>query len=145
MEIATVGFAGHSAESFFSRLSAAKIEQIIDVRLNNVSQLAGFAKRDDLRFFLHEICGASYVHEKLLAPTDSMLKAYRKGEISWDCYEMAFLTLMRERKIEKQVSQELFSSRSALLCSEHTPEKCHRRLVVEYLEKYLGPISVIHL
>jgi uncharacterized protein (DUF488 family) len=145
MEIATVGFAGHSAESFFSRLKVAGIEQIIDVRLNNISQLAGFAKRDDLRFFLNELCGASYTHELQLAPTESILKDYRKGIISWEQYRDGFLTLMRDRRVEQQLSQELFSTRSALLCSEHTPEKCHRRLVVEYLELHWGPIEVLHL
>ena len=145
MEIATIGFAKHSAESFFTRLNDARIEQIVDVRLNNVSQLAGFAKRDDLRFFLQRICNASYVHELLLAPTDVILKAYRSGEMSWETYENHFLELMKTRKIEKQLSKDLFASRSALLCSEHTPEHCHRRLVVEYLEPHWGPIEVIHL
>ena len=83
MEITTIGFTKHSAESFFSRLKNSGIEQLIDVRINNVSQLAGFAKRDDLRFFLDRICGASYLHQPLLAPTNELLKSYRDKEMSW--------------------------------------------------------------
>ena len=145
MEIATIGFTQHTAESFFGRLRAARIEQLVDVRINNVSQLAGFAKRDDLRFFLRELCDASYVHETLLAPTDTMLKEYRDKLISWTEYEKRFLGLMEERAIEDRVPRELFAKRSALLCSEHTPEKCHRRLVADYLGEHWGDLSVVHL
>jgi uncharacterized protein (DUF488 family) len=145
VEIATIGFTQHTAESFFGRLRAARIEQLIDVRINNVSQLAGFAKRDDLRFFLRELCDASYLHETLLAPTDTMLKEYRDKRISWTEYEKRFLGLMEERAIEDRVPRELFAKRSALLCSEHTPEKCHRRLVADYLGEHWGDLTVVHL
>ena len=145
MEIATIGFTQHTAESFFGRLRAARIEQLIDVQINNVSQLSGFAKRDDLRFFLRELCDASYVHETLLAPTDTLLKAYREKQISWTEYEKRFLGLMAERAIEDRVPKELFAKRSALLCSEHTPEKCHRRLVADYLGDHWGDLTVVHL
>lgn len=145
MEIATIGFTQHTAESFFGRLRTARIEQLIDVRINNVSQLAGFAKRDDLRFFLRELCDASYVHETLLAPTDTLLKEYRDKRISWAEYEKRFLGLMEERAIEDRVPRELFAKRSALLCSEHTPEKCHRRLVADYLGGHWGNLTVVHL
>lgn len=145
MEITTIGFTQHTAESFFGRLRTARIEQLIDVRINNVSQLAGFAKRDDLRFFLRELCDASYVHETLLAPTDTLLKEYRDKSISWTEYEKRFLGLMEERAIEDRVPRELFAKRSALLCSEHTPEKCHRRLVADYLGEHWGNLTVVHL
>lgn len=145
MEIATIGFTQHTAESFFGRLRAAHIQQLIDVRINNVSQLAGFAKRDDLRFFLRELCDATYVHETLLAPTEEMLKEYRDKKIAWPEYEKRFLGLMEERSIESRVPREIFSRHSALLCSEHTPEKCHRRLVAEYLGQHWGNVDVIHL
>jgi uncharacterized protein (DUF488 family) len=145
VEIATIGFTQHTAESFFGRLRTARIEQLIDVRINNVSQLAGFAKRDDLRFFLRELCDASYVHETLLAPTDTLLKEYRDKRISWTEYEKRFLGLMEERAIEDRVPRELFAKRSALLCSEHTPEKCHRRLVADYLGEHWGNLTVVHL
>jgi len=145
MEIATIGFAKHSAKSFFSRLIDARIEQVVDIRLNNVSQLAGFAKRDDLRFFLEELCQATYVHELLLAPTESLLKSYRNGDLGWDEYEKRFCDLMSYRQIEVELPQDLFAPRTVLLCSEHTPENCHRRLVIEYLEQRWGPILAIHL
>ena len=145
MEIATIGFTQHTAESFFGRLRAAHIQQLVDVRINNVSQLSGFAKRDDLRFFLRELCDATYVHETLLAPTEEMLKEYRDKKIAWQEYEKRFLGLMEQRSIESRVPRELFARRSALLCSEHTPEKCHRRLVAEYLGQHWGNIDVIHL
>ena len=145
MEITTIGFTKHSAESFFSRLKNSGIEQLIDVRINNVSQLAGFAKRDDLKFFLDRICGATYLHQPLLAPTNELLKAYRDKEMSWNEYEKQFLDLMHSRSIENEMSPDLFSKKTTLLCSEHTAERCHRRLVVEYLNDHWGNITITHL
>ena len=145
MEIATIGFTQHSAESFFGRLRAANVERLIDVRIHNVSQLAGFAKRDDLRFFLRELCAADYLHEPLLAPTAELLKDYREKLITWTEYEKRFLGLMEERAIEDNLPSDLFSIRSVLLCSEHTPDRCHRRLVVEYLGERWGDVSIVHL
>jgi hypothetical protein len=113
--------------------------------LNNVSQLAGFSKRDDLAFFLQEICGAEYVHEPLLAPTQEMLDAFKKAKGSWDDYERTFLALMAERKIEERLDRALFAVPAVLLCSEPTPEHCHRRLVVEYLQKQWDDLQVRHL
>jgi uncharacterized protein (DUF488 family) len=115
------------------------------VRLNNVSQLAGFSKRDDLAFFLQEICGAEYVHEPLLAPTQDMLDAYKKAKGNWDDYERIFLALMADRKIEERLDRALFAVPAVLLCSEPTPEHCHRRLVMEYLQKRWGDLQVRHL
>ena len=145
MEIATLGFAKHSAEAFFGRLIDARIEQLIDVRIHNVSQLAGFTKRDDLRFFLREICSISYLHEPLLAPTADLLKRYRDKELSWDQYEEQFLDLMASRSIETVLSRDLFVPRSVLLCSEHEPHQCHRRLVAEYLNDRWGGVTIRHL
>ena len=145
MEITTIGFTKHSAESFFSRLKNSGVEQLIDVRVNNVSQLAGFAKRDDLRFFLDRICGASYLHQPLLAPTNELLKSYRDKEMSWVEYEKRFPDLMQVRKIENEMSRDLFAKKTTLLCSEHTAEQCHRRLVVEYLNDHWGNITITHL
>lgn len=145
MEIATIGFTQKSAEDFFERLKRADIKRLVDVRLNNVSQLAGFAKRDDLRYFLKTICGADYVHEPLLAPTQEMLDEYKKSGGSWADYEKSFLALMKERRIESVISRSLFDVPSVLLCSEDKPMRCHRRLVLEYLEPHWGPIRVRHL
>ena len=146
MEICTIGFTKHSAHSFFEILRAEHIKRLVDVRLNNVSQLAGFAKRDDLRYFLEEICGADYVHQpELLAPTAELLKGYRNGEIVWDDYEARFLDLMFQRRIEEELPQDLFLPRTVLLCSEHSPQQCHRRLVLEYLSVHWPDLKMLHL
>jgi uncharacterized protein YeaO (DUF488 family) len=113
--------------------------------LNNVSQLAGFTKRDDLAFFLREVCGADYVHEPLLAPTQQMLDAYKKAKGSWADYEKEFLALMAERKIEEAIDPALFAKPAVLLCSEPTAENCHRRLVVEYLQTKWPDLTCTHL
>ena len=145
MEIYTIGFTKKSAAQFFGALTEAGIEQLVDVRLNNVSQLAGFTKRDDLAFFMGAICGASYVHEPLLAPTQEMLDHYKKHGGSWAEYEVEFLNLMASRHIEHEIDRALFEARTVLLCSEPTPDRCHRRLVVEYLSERWGDVSAIHL
>lgn len=147
IEICTIGFTKpHNAESFFTTLVDEKIRRLIDVRLNNKSQLAGFAKRDDLRFFLEAICGAEYLHEPdLLAPSDDLLKGYQTDALTWQEYEEGFLDLMAERRIEAELSPDMFSERTALLCTEHTAERCHRRLVVEYLDRHWGGVAGVHL
>jgi uncharacterized protein (DUF488 family) len=133
MEIYSIGFTQKTAAQFFSLLKHHQIRRLLDVRLNNVSQLAGFAKRDDLKFFLHEICNADYIHDPNLAPTQEMLGRYKKEKSPWSEYESAFITLMTERKIETTVDPKLFEVPTVLLCSELTPDNCHRRLVLEYL------------
>ncbi len=134
MEIFTIGFTKKNAETFFGFIRSSNISTLLDVRLNNISQLAGFAKRDDLKYFLNELCGAEYVHVPELAPTKEMLKAYKNGDIPWDIYEDKFLNLMSQRNIEKSVKPSLLD-KGCLLCSEHEPHLCHRRLVVEYLNE----------
>lgn len=133
MQIYTIGFTKKSAAEFFEILKVNGIKRLIDVRLNNVSQLAGFTKRDDLAYFLREICGIEYLHEPLLAPTQDMLDAFKKAKGSWQDYEKQFLALMAERKIEESIDPKWFDVPAVLLCSEPTAEHCHRRLVVEYL------------
>jgi uncharacterized protein (DUF488 family) len=126
-------------------LKRSGIRQLVDVRLNNVSQLAGFTKRDDLRFFVGEICGAEYLHEPLLAPTKEILDGYKKRKGSWEEYERRFVALMKERRIEEGLDPSLFSRPTALLCSEPTAEHCHRRLVLEYLSEKWGDLRILHL
>jgi len=126
-------------------LKQAGIRRLVDVRLNNVSQLAGFAKRDDLRFFLAEICGIEYLQEPLLAPTQDILDAYKKDKGSWDEYERRFLQLLADRRIEAALRPSLFDVPTVLLCSEHTAEHCHRRLVLEYLNTKWGHVQTVHL
>ena len=145
MEVFTIGFTKKNAAEFFGLLRRNGIKRLVDVRLNNVSQLAGFTKREDLQFFLGEICGADYVHEPLLAPTQEMLDAYKKKKGSWQAYEKEFLDLMAERKIEERLERSLFAIPAALLCSEPTPANCHRRLVVEYLQNKWGDLKCKHL
>ena len=145
MEVYSIGFTQKSAAEFFGLLRRAGVKRLIDVRLNNISQLAGFTKRDDLAFFVKELCGADYLHEPLLAPTQDMLGAYKKAKGSWADYERQFLRLMADRKIETQLDRGLFAAPAALLCSEPTPEHCHRRLVVEYLQDKWKDLTAIHL
>jgi uncharacterized protein (DUF488 family) len=145
VEIYSVGFTKKTAEQFFSLLKSAGIRRLLDVRLNNVSQLAGFSKRDDLQYFLKQICAAEYVHEPMLAPTQEMLDDYKKKKGAWEEYERGFLTLMSERRIEKNLDKSMFASPTVLLCSEPTPEHCHRRLVLEYLQKYWPDLTIRHL
>jgi uncharacterized protein (DUF488 family) len=141
----TIGFTQRSAEDFFETLKRARIGQLVDVRLNNVSQLAGFSKKDDLAYFLRAVCGASYSHEPLLAPTQPLLDEYRKKKGSWEVYEASFRLLLRERRVEKKIPSSIFDTPCVLLCSEHGPEKCHRRLVVEYLQECWGDLQIVHL
>lgn len=144
MKIYTIGFTKKSASTFFGALKDSGAKRLVDVRLNNKSQLAGFAKRDDLEYFLKELCGIAYVPVPELAPTQEILRNYRKGELTWDDYESAFRELMAERQIEETVPKEWLED-GCLLCSEHEPDHCHRRLVVEYLQEQWGGIEVDHL
>ena len=145
MEIYSIGFTQKSASEFFGTLKAHGIGRLLDVRLNNTSQLAGFAKQADLAYFLGEICSAIYEHEPLLAPTQQLLDAFKKHKGSWDVYEQSFLSLMKERKIESAINWQSFAKRTVLLCSEPTAEHCHRRLVLEYLQQHWEGTEIHHL
>lgn len=144
MIVFTIGFYQKSAEQFFTSLKASGAGRLIDVRLHNVSQLAGFAKRDDLAYFLREICQMEYTAERQLAPTQEMLDRYRKLRGGWPRYEQDFLALMRSREVERTLSPSLIAN-PVLLCSEDTPERCHRRLVAEYLHAGWGALEIRHL
>lgn len=145
MEIYTIGFTRKSAADFFGALQRSGIERLIDVRLNNTSQLAGFAKREDLEYFLREICGAEYLHEPRLAPSKEMLESYKKGTLAWAGYEEDFLAVLADRGVERVVEREWFDVPAVLLCSEPTAEHCHRRLVAEYLASKWPEVEIIHL
>jgi uncharacterized protein (DUF488 family) len=145
MEIYSIGFTQKTAEQFFGLLKQAGVRRLLDVRLNNVSQLAGFTKREDLQFFLKAICGAEYQHEPMLAPTQEILDDYKKRKGSWLKYEARYVALMAERKIEHKIDRSLFSIPTVLLCSEPTAEHCHRRLVLEYLDEKWGNLKFTHL
>jgi uncharacterized protein (DUF488 family) len=145
VEIYTIGFTKKSAEEFFSKLKNAGIRRLVDIRLNNTSQLSGFAKQDDLVFFLMELCQAEYMHKPMLAPTKEILDGYKKKEITWEEYEQHFKKLMADRKVEEILDKRLLGIPTVLLCSEAKPDKCHRRLVSEYLRDKWGSLTIIHL
>ena len=144
MKAFTIGFTKKTARRFFQLLRDSGVKRVVDVRINNASQLAGFAKKDDLAWFLDEICGMGYIHLPMLAPTKQLLRDYRKGDIGWDDYESRFLDLMRERRIEESIPRNVIDE-GCLLCSEDQPHHCHRRLVAEYLNDQWGGIEIEHL
>lgn len=144
MRILTIGFTKKSAERFFGMLRAAGARRVVDVRLNNVSQLAGFAKKNDLAYFLRQICGVDYTHVPSLAPTKDMLDTYKKKRGTWEDYERRFVDLMAERRIEEKIKPETLED-ACLLCSEDQPHHCHRRLVAEYLRERWGDVQIEHL
>jgi uncharacterized protein (DUF488 family) len=145
VKIFTIGFTKKSAETFFTSLTNAGVKRLVDVRLKNDSQLAGFSKKEDLRYFAKSICGIDYVHVPTLAPTVDILDAHKKHKGDWGLYEQQFLELMRSRRIEEIVSPEILEG-GCLLCSEEKPDHCHRRLVAEYLKekwgKLVNPVNI---
>ncbi|MBH2894637.1 MULTISPECIES: DUF488 domain-containing protein [Serratia] len=135
MKVFSIGFTEKPAEKFFSLIkSEPDLKTLVDVRLNNVSQLAGFAKKNDLMYFLKELCNVDYVHLPDLAPTKEILDQYKKGHVSWEVYESNFMNLMAKRNIER-IDKSVIAD-SCLLCSEHKYHHCHRRLVIEYLNSH---------
>lgn len=145
MEIYTIGFTKKSARKFFDMLIASNTKRVVDVRLNNVSQLAGFAKKEDLRYFLEKICNIEYIHEPLLAPTQEMLDEYKKNGGDWSTYEARFYDLMSFRQVEKKIPKEIIDE-GCLLCSEDKPHHCHRRIVAEYFKSHWSDgVKINHL
>lgn len=145
INIYTIGFTKKSARKFFALVANSGAKRVVDVRLNNVSQLAGFAKKDDLAFFLEKVCNLGYVHLPLLAPTQEMLDEYKKNGGDWSTYEARFLDLMAKRRVEEEIPKEVIES-GCLLCSEDTPHHCHRRIVAEYFRGHWGgDVKISHL
>ena len=144
MKTYTIGFTQKTAQQFFDLLRSANVRRVVDVRLNNTGQLAGFSKRDDLIFFLRELGDIEYVHLPELAPTQNILDAYKKHKGAWAVYEEEFLSLMEKRRIDETIARDLIDQ-GCLLCSEHKPHHCHRRLVIEYLERKWGKLDTQHL
>lgn len=143
--IYTIGFTGRSARDFFGALRKAGVRRVVDVRLRNTSQLAGFAKRNDLAFFLEELGGIEYVEEPLLAPTPALLDRYRKEDHDWNAYAADFTGLMAQREVERSLDPNRLEGPAALLCSEPTAARCHRRLVLEYLCSRWRGLEAVHL
>jgi uncharacterized protein (DUF488 family) len=144
LKLFTIGFANKKAEELFEKLRATDVKRVLDVRLNNVSQLAGFSKREDLKYFLRTILDIDYVHLPELAPTKRMLDAYKKHKGDWKVYEMEFVELIKGRRIEHTLAKDAIDH-GCLLCSEDQPHHCHRRLVAEYLQRHWQRVSIQHL
>lgn len=144
IKVSTIGFTQKKAADFFRILQDSGIRRLYDIRLNNASQLAGFTKRDDLRYFLNVIADIEYSHKPEFSPTKEILDAYKKKEITWEEYEHRFNELIEQRCIENTIAVDELEH-SCFLCSEPKPEKCHRRLIVEYLKKHFPDITICHL
>ena len=144
IDLYTIGFTKKNAKQFFHLLRSNKVVKIVDTRVNNTSQLAGYAKADDLKFFAQEIGLMKYEHNIDFAPTKELLSRYRKKEISWEDYEIEYLNLLDYRKIAQKIEINQLH-KSCLLCSEHTPEYCHRRLLAEYLKNVGYDLKIVHL
>lgn len=145
MRLYTIGFTQKSAERFFGLLRENGVQRLIDIRLHPGGQLAGFTKQTDLRYFLANLVACDYYHLLDLVPSAEILTDYRK-DADWDRYVRRFEALMDERDVPAALDLTLFAARtSCLLCSEATPERCHRRLVADRLAPALGGVSVVHL
>lgn len=144
IELFTIGFTGKTAKKFFDLLETNKVNKIVDTRVNNASQLSGFAKGNDLNFFAHRIANINYEHAVDFAPTKELLKRYRGKEMTWEEYEIEYLNLIDMRHLSKKVNVEELHQ-NCLLCSEHSPIKCHRRLLAEYFQKIRSDIIINHL
>jgi uncharacterized protein (DUF488 family) len=142
MEIYTIGFTKKSAEQFFTILKQTGIKRLIDIRLHNQSQLAGFAKQDDLQYFLRELCGAEYRYEPRLAPSEDILEDYRHKRLAWEEYQTRFRQLLAERNVTGFLPRQLFEVPAVLLCSEPQADHCHRRLVAEYLQRIWDDVVI---
>ncbi|WP_017209973.1 DUF488 family protein [Clostridium beijerinckii] len=149
MKLYTIGFTKKSAEEFFNILKKNDIKKILDIRLNNSSQLAGFTKGNDLMYFLETICGIKYEHNIELAPTKEILSDYKNKKISWNEYENQFIDLINKRNLGNKILAKYVDEVDGicLLCSESTAENCHRRLVAEYIKNNLHhyDIEIVHL
>lgn len=146
MKIFTMGFTQKNAEQFFGLISKNEIELLIDVRLNNQSQLAGFTKGRDLQFFLENLCKCKYEHNIIFAPTKEILNSYKKQQISWGDYVVQYNALLEKRNVENIFMRKYIEyNRVLLLCSEPTAENCHRRLLAERLKNYIPEIEITHI
>ena len=144
IRLLTIGFTQTTAKAFFETLRKANVSSVVDVRLNNESQLAGFAKKNDLKYFLSQLGSIEYRHELNLAPTSDILDAFKKKKGDWGTYENRFRALLRSRQVESLYNPLDFDN-ACLLCSEHRPHHCHRRLVAEYLNERWGGVEIQHL
>ncbi|GLU57303.1 DUF488 domain-containing protein [Dyadobacter frigoris] len=144
IQLYTIGFTKKSAETFFTMLKDSGVTRLVDTRINNVSQLSGFAKGTDLKYFSGELVNIFYEHNIDFAPAKELLSLYRTKKLTWPEYEIEYLNLLDTRKIAQKINIEKLH-KNCLLCSEHKPEKCHRRLLAEYLQQVRNDIQITHL
>jgi uncharacterized protein (DUF488 family) len=142
LNIFTIGFSQKSAKEFFELLKDNGVETLVDARLNNKSQLAGFTKGKDLPYFLKEIANIEYVHELLLAPTKELLDGYKNKVISWEAYVKTYEHILKDRHLEDVIDKSLYDN-ACILCSEPTADKCHRRLAAEYIQRAFPSKKII--
>ena len=145
-KIFTIGFTKLTAEEFFTCLEKNRVKTIVDVRLYNTSQLLGFSKYPDIEYFLRKIAGIDYFHDLYFTPTERILDSYKKKYITWEEYEEAFAALMAARDIDDYILKNYSDAENyCLLCTEVSPENCHRRLVAEKIAAVLGDVKIVHL
>jgi uncharacterized protein (DUF488 family) len=146
MEVFSIGLSGRSAESFFEALRAAEVKRVLDVRLHNTSNLAGYGKAAHLPYLLRELCVAEYEHEPLLAPSAELFDGLKKTRtLSWDDYERGIRDLLAERRVQERLDPGDFAVPTGLLCACPDAERCHRRIVLEYLDAAWGGLDITHL
>lgn len=143
MDLYTIGFAQKPAKVFFEILTKNKVARVIDIRLNNKSQLAGFTKSDDLEYFLEKIAGIEYRYLPECAPPKEVFDGFRDNKIGWPELEKQYLLALEQRDILKNGAQ-LFEN-ACLLCSEPKPQQCHRRLLAEFISQRVPGVNIIHL
>ena len=141
----TIGFTQKTAEQFFTLLQSNGVKALVDTRLKPDSQLSGFAKGRDLPYLLRHLINCDYAHQPLMSPTDDLLNRYREDK-SWASYETDFTRLLNERNLMAYLDRAWWAANTAcLLCSEHEPDRCHRRLVAEYVAAHWPEVQIIHL
>ncbi|KMK90760.1 DUF488 family protein [Rossellomorea marisflavi] len=146
MKVTTIGFSKKSLEQFVNLLKEAEVDCLIDTRLNNTSQLSGFAKKNDLKFILENFLNINYLHDKELAPSSEILTDYKKKLMSWEDYKVSYTNLLLQRKVQNRVDELLSLGKTiCFLCSEHQPEQCHRSVLVDFIKQYNKQIVVQHL
>ena len=145
MHIYTIGFTQKTARAFFESLRDVQAAYLLDIRIHNNSQLAGFSKRDDLEYFPQRLTRMTYLEYPLLAPDEAIFKQYRSGW-DWPAYEARYLALLESRWASEEIDARVFEGGVVLLCAEPTPERCHRRLAAEYLQSHLFPeAQIVHI
>ena len=144
VKLYTIGFTRKNASQFFGLLRESGAKRVVDIRRRNTSGLAGFSKKDDLAWFLRELCDMDYIHLPKLAPSDELLDAYRGKQITWDQYVPIYTEQIQRRLVHTAIPKNIIAD-SCLLCSEPTPDRCHRRLLAEHLQQHWGDIEIVHL